>query len=123
MKTDGKFRLATQHGNWAYFGNIELQVELLSHGTGVEIVIPVEVWQWRTGISFGITYAYEKCTQLGRPRCAIRVDVIRADGHAVDTTELVMAFVSAHALWEALNEKPIRLPSLDAAEGIFTFPK
>src|SRR5262245_11091960 len=114
MKTHGKFRLATQHGNLGYFGNVELEVEALSNGTGVEIVLPIEVTQWRTGISFGISYAYEKCAHIGRPQRAIRVVVIHAQGHAFDTTELVMAFVSAHALWEALNEKPVRVPSLDA---------
>lgn len=123
MTSYGKFRLADQQGNWGYFGAIEIQAEVLSSGTGVEIAIPVEVTQWQAGIRFGIAYAYEKCPRLGSPPRAVRVSVIRAEGHAVDTTELVMSFVSAHALWEALNEKPVRGPTLNAGEGTFTFPK
>jgi hypothetical protein len=123
MKSRGDFRVATQHGNWGYFGAVELEAEILSSGTGVEVVIPPEIAEWRAGIRFGIAYAYEKCAGLGSPRNAVRVAVIRAEGHAVDTTELVMAFVSAHALWRALNETPVRTPSLNAAEGIFAFPK
>ena len=113
----------TQYGNWGYFGSVEIEVEVLSHGTGVEIMIPIEMTQWRAGINFGICYGYEKCEHLGSPPSAIRVAVIRAEGHAVDTSELVMAFVSANALWEALNETPTRRPSLNAAEGTFTLSK
>jgi hypothetical protein len=123
MKSHGKFRLATQQNNWGYFGTVELEAEVLSSGTGVEVAIPLEIAQWRAGISFGIAYAYEKCARLGSPPRAVRVVVIRGDGHAVDTTELVMAFVSANALWEALNETPVRRPNLNPADGLFVFPK
>lgn len=119
----GEYILAIQHGNWGYFGNVELEVELLSSGTGVEISIPEEVLQWQAGIRFGITYAYEKCRSLGSPPRAVRVIVTRAQGHAVDTTEVVMAFSSAHALWKALNETPMWPPKLNIEDGTFTFPK
>jgi hypothetical protein len=60
---------------------------------------------------------------LGKGNGSLRPVVVRADNHTVDTTELVMAFVSAHALWEVLNETPAHRPSMKAADGVFISPK
>lgn len=85
MKRAGEFRLAVQHGQRGYFGDIQLEVEVLEDGSGVEISIPEDVDHWRHGICFGIAYACEKSRTL-RAKAA-RVRDIDARGHAVDTTE------------------------------------
>jgi hypothetical protein len=123
MSKLGSFRLAAQHENWGYFGYVEMELDVLGPGDDVSVAIPEEVKSWRAGLQFGILYAYERSALLRPERRDVRVRVIQAIGHAVDTTEVVMAFVSAQAFWRALDESPPCGFSLDASRAMFTFPK
>ena len=120
-KHRGAFRLAVQHEQWGYHGEIELEVEVLDEGDEIEISIPEDLREWSRGISFGIAYAYDKSTTLSRRAAHVRVIDVRFHNKR-DTSEMVMAYVAAHAVWKALNEAPTRLPTLDVVEARFIFP-
>jgi hypothetical protein len=51
------------------------------------------------------------------------VRVLHIGGHAVDTTNVVIAFVAAQATYKALGVEPTKKPEFDANTGNFTFPK
>ncbi|MBI5547147.1 MAG: hypothetical protein HY901_24975 [Deltaproteobacteria bacterium] len=121
MIKSGEFSLALQEGSRGYYAFVRLEVLIERQGSGVvlEFAVPSE---WRAGVEFGVRYAFERILDPAeRGRVLIRVTEIR--GHAVDTTEVVAAYAAAFALWRAFGREPARLPSLDAAAGIFQFPK
>ncbi len=119
----GEFTLFQQVGGKGYYGKVRLECEPLDHP---ECIIKFDTCcspEWRIGTEFGIMYGWE----LFRRSCpeikGLSVRVLEIRGQFADTTNLVMAFVSANALWKALDWLPPKPPSLDPKTGTFTFSK
>ena len=124
MKTmNGKFQLAAQHGKRGYFGSIEIEVLADSTLRGIAVEFACQEIEWRTGVLFGLTYAYNKTIGMGPNSIGATVKVLELQGHAVDTTEIVMAFVSARAFFSAVDAPIPEGLALDRAAGSFVFPK
>lgn len=120
----GKNRLAVQHGNKGYFGEVALDVERMSPSGTVEIDFdPVHATQWQTGARFGIEYILEHSSRRALFPDGGRIHVTRIDGHPVDTNNEVIAYVAALALIDALGITPRKLPELDVEKGLLIFPK
>ena len=51
-----------------------------------------------------------------------RVRVLNIAGHEVDTNNVVIAFVAAQALCNALGIQPTKQPVFDRDTGTFSFP-
>jgi len=99
---------------------VQLEVEIVDDQASIETSVPDEFARWRHGLAFGIAYACERSVALRRK--AARVRVTDVEWHnPVDTTEIVMAFVAANALWNALGETQAAAPTLNAKTGAFTF--
>jgi hypothetical protein len=115
------FTIAIQYEEWGYFATVDIAVDL--SGTSsilVEFADAVDE-QWRDALKFGIRYAWE---HIGNSCSAgLRVKVEYVEWNPVDTTQLVVAYTAAMALWKALEVAPTRLPYVDAKEGTIAFPK
>jgi hypothetical protein len=120
---NGEFVLAKQLGSKGYYGRIRLAVEpTISRMLTVDFQAGTEQ-QWRSGAEFGIVYGWE-LYHRGHPAVGgLQVRVLEIHSQPVDTTNLVIAFVAANALWNALEWLPTRLPTFDLKNGIFSFPK
>ena len=120
----GKNRLAVQSGNKGYFGEVELDVERHSPGGAIEVEFDsVGASQWQTGAQFGIDYVLQHSSRRTLFPNGGRIHVSRIEGHLVDTTNAVIAYVAALALIDALGVKPREMPTLDAEKGLVIFPK
>jgi hypothetical protein len=117
----GAFRLAVQHGQRGYHGEIEIEIDVLEDGKELDISIPDRWREWQHAIGFGIAYARDKSATLSKKVMRVRVTDVIWHNRA-DTTLTVMAFVAAHAVWNALNETPASPPTLNAREGSVVFP-
>jgi len=115
----GSHILARRDGNHGYYASVVLEVEVSGKRGEHSIEFAEEVGAYRAGLSFGIAYAHEKSAL----EQGIRVRVLELRGHVVDTTEVVVAYAAAHALWDALGVTPPRELVLDARAAEFTFPK
>lgn len=122
--SEGKNRLAVQHGNKGYFGEVTVDVERTSPSGMVEIDFdPVHAAQWQTGARFGIEYVLEHTSRRSLFPDGCRIHVCRIEGHPVDTNNEVIAYVAALALVDALGITPRKMPKLDAEKGLLIFPK
>lgn len=119
----GEFVLIQQAGSKGYYGEVRLQVELLDQ-RGCDIQFDTScIEEWRIGVEFGIVYGWELFQRSHPERKGLSVKVLKIKGQFADTTNLVMAFVSANALWKALEWLPPKPPSFDPKTGVFSFSK
>ncbi|HET6882712.1 MAG TPA: hypothetical protein VFI31_21265 [Pirellulales bacterium] len=120
----GKNRLALKSGNKGYFGEVELDVERDGDGGAIEVDFdPVAASRWQTGARFGIDYVLEHSPRRTLFPNGGRIHVSRIEGHLVDTTNAVIAYVAALALIDALGVQPREMPTLDVEKGLLVFPK
>ena len=115
----GSHILAGREGTHGYYASVILEVEPDAQHGGVSVAFAQGVDRYLAGLTFGVTYAYEKSGM----KDGARVRVLELRGHVVDTTEMVVAFAAAYAMWDALGVVPAREPELDAKTGLFSFAK
>lgn len=115
------YKLALQSGDWGYFAEVEIKVMIDNtlHDLRIDIKEGCED-RWRSAVIFGVTYAWEK---LRSKLTGCRVEIIRIRGYEVDTTQIVMAYSAMNAFWDAVGEKPARMPTLEKEHGVFVIPK
>ncbi len=77
--------------------------------------------QWKSGASFGNVYIQEHITKRTLFPKSGRVRVANIRGHAVDTNNVVIAFVVTRALVNALGIEPTKKPEFDKEMGTVTF--
>jgi len=117
-------KLATQVGAKGYFGEVTVETEPAEDNGEVTVDFDPSIpQQWKTGASFGIEYVLEHITKRTVFPNGGRVRVLYIRGHAVDTNNVVIAFVAANAMYKALGVSPTKKPEFDKNTGIFTFPK
>lgn len=115
-----EYKLAKQIGEIGYFGCVGLAVEVTDRD-GLSIEFSDECSEeWKRGIEFGLSYVWENLPQQYR---GLRVNVTKIEGHAVDSTSVVMAFVATQVLWKALKVHAAVSPYLEDSSGEFCFPK
>ena len=117
-------KLATQVGPIGYYGQVAVEPELVDGDGEVDVdFAPTISKRWRSGASFGIQYVLEHVSKRKLFPKGGRVRVHSIVGHEVDTNNVVIAFVAAHALAKALGVQPRKLPVFDKDTGVFSFPK
>lgn len=122
----GEERLATQVGPKGYFGQVTLEAEPFTENINGELDVEFEASgakRWQSGATFGIEYVLEHVAKRKLFPKGGRIRVISIGGHEVDTNNVVIAFVAAHALSKALGVQPRKLPLFDSDTGTFSFPK
>jgi hypothetical protein len=119
----GEHALFKQVGGKGYYGKVGLTVELLDRPGLIIDFAPACTADWSVGVQFGIVYGWELFGRAYPEAKGLSVEVVEIEGKPVDTTNLVMAFVTASALWNALDWSPPKPPVLDAKTGCFTFSK
>ena len=116
--------LAVQVGLKGYSGKVAVEPELVDGDGEVDVDFePTNSKRWRSGASFGIQYVLEHVSKRKLFPKGGRVRVLSIGGHEVDTNNVVIAFVAAHALAKAIGVQPRKLPAFDKDTGIFSFPK
>jgi hypothetical protein len=122
----GNFEVREQVGPKGYFGRVSLQAEPEAPASGYEIAFDEKHAQrWQTGARFGIEYVLEHIPKKKLFPNGIRILVSCIDGHEVDTTNSIIAYVAANALMEALQDRVSlnKRPVLKTSEGLVEFPK
>jgi hypothetical protein len=117
-------KLATQVGAKGYFGKVVLEAEAVD-GKG-EVTVDFDsahADRWQSGARFGIDYVLEHIAKRKIFPQGGRIIVSYIGGHEVDTTNVVIAFVTAKALFKALNIVSSKEPKFDETTGVFSFPK
>ncbi|MGO9923692.1 MAG: hypothetical protein ACLQIB_54435 [Isosphaeraceae bacterium] len=120
----GEFKIAKQSGPRGYFGRVSLDVEP-GEGSGPEVVFDRTCApRWQSGVRFGIEYVFEHIPKRKDFPRGMRVHVDCIEGHEVDTSNTLIAYVTANALFQALGiDEPKKRPSLDEDRGLVVFPK
>ena len=88
------------------------------------ISIPIEQPSGRFGAHFGIDYVLERIPKRKLFPKGATIHVESIQGHAVDTTNLVIAYAAANALLHALDleASETKKPNFDKEHGLFVFP-
>ncbi len=118
------YRLATQSGGRGLFAKVVLSAALTNEQKGLNITFEkAEGKHWNSAVNFGVRYAYEQIfNDTGSSRgLVVKIDEIIYS--EVDTKEIAVVYVSAMAVWKALNIYPKELPNFDNEKRIFTFPE
>lgn len=119
--TRGEYKLAVQSGSKGYYGIVALHVEPDTDSGKLQVEFDPKLAQdWQVGARFGIEYVMERIPSRFPNGVRIKVDLIR--GQPVDTNNVVIAYVSAHALLAALELENVRKPDLDPVKSLFLFP-
>jgi len=125
----GRYKLATQIGHFAFYGEVEVEVELaeLPGLPRVQVVHvdpkgPCSDLDWKGATSFGIQLAASK---LGRELIGkgLLVKVMNVHGMVADTGLIDLAFAAAFAFWDAVGYVPKNPPRVDTASLSFVFPR
>ncbi len=120
----GEFRIADQIGPKGYYGHVTLETEATEAGSDIAISFdPPSATRWMNGARFGIDYVLEHIPRRKYFPSGGKVHVLSIEGHDVDTNNVVIAFVAARALCQALGIELAKQPTFDAASGSFNFPK
>lgn len=122
--SQGKHRVAVQSGSRGYFGEVVVEVERYGNEGTVEINFDaVYATRWQAGARFGIEYVLERVSRRKLFPDGGRIYVSRIEGHLVDTNNVVIAYVAALAIIDALGIDAREVPELDAEKGLVIFPK
>ena len=114
----GEHTLVQQIGSKGYYGKVRL---------GVESVDPVCIsvdfdamcgQDWRIGTTLRIVYAWDLYRRSHTDTNGLDVRVLEITGKPADSTNLVVAFVAANALWKALEWTPPKPPVFDPKQGV-----
>jgi hypothetical protein len=120
----GEFKLVKQIGPRGFFGGVALNVEPCDNDGEVSIEFDEQCpREWRAGATFGVEYVLENIARHKLFPSGVRVHVNVIKGHAVDTTNVVIAYVSAMALISAIGIEPYKRPDFNQETGSFIFPK
>jgi hypothetical protein len=115
--------LVVQVGSRGYYGKITVELVATDDGSDVTVEFAPNVGTlWRPGAAFGIHYVLDRVAKRKFFPNGGKVRVTSITGHAVDTTNLVIAFVAARALYKALGIQPTKPPQFDEQTGVFGFP-
>lgn len=120
----GEEKLAIQVGQKGYFGKVVVEVEFADREDN-EVIVKFEgtlPLRWRSGALFGVHCVLEHVKQKLFPKGGY-IRILCIDGKEVDTSNVVIAFVAAHALYKALDIQPVKPPVFDQEAGTFIFPK
>ncbi len=119
----GECKVAKQSGRKGYFGRVVLQTEPKDDGQITVEFDEQNASRWQSGARFGIDYALEHISKKTFFPRGLRVIVTSIEGHDVDTSSLLIAYASSHALMQALGATVNEKPNLDAEKGLVVFPK
>ena len=121
----GQFRIAEQQDPWSVFAEVTVDVATRdqSDQSGILIDCTAVDPNWRPGATFGAHYALDHIpTSRWNGRIpSVTIRTVRT--HLVDTTNMVMAYAVAHAVWRALDGAPEEAPMFDPETRRFIFPK
>ncbi|OQP57071.1 hypothetical protein A3860_10920 [Niastella vici] len=118
MKT-GIYKIAEQIGNYGFYGEIEIEVEITSRYQKVELEFDDELERWQSGVLFGATYFLEHC--MSRIGLNIRVKEIKYN--ELDTSNTIVAYLTFKALVSATNLELKSDILFDKEFKAFVFPK
>lgn len=120
MTMEGHYSLAWQKGSFANFAEVSVNVEKgMMPGYSVEIECDISS-SWSNGVLTGADFFYECLLEKG-PSLAIQVRVVEVIGQVVDTPREALAFVTFHAIKEALGVRLKRKAEFNEEEGTFSF--
>lgn len=120
----GDFRIAKQIGPRGYFGEVALEVETCDCDGAIKVDFdPHRASRWQSAARFGIDYVLEHLPARNFFPNGGRVFVRCIQGHEVDTSNALIAYVAAEAMLQALGADTAKRPGLDEMNGIVTFPK
>lgn len=128
-KKIGRFRLkeGAIGEKYGFFADVTVELELgeTPLARNPEIVYGEFSWlvpdvDWRVATAFGARYAIR---QMAECRNIERIRVVDVYGMIADTTEPVIAYATAMAVWDALSYVPPRPPKIDRENGLIMFSK
>jgi hypothetical protein len=118
----GECKVAKQSGQKGYFGRVVLQAEPKGDG---EISVEFDeknATRWQSGVRFGIDLVLEHVPKRTVYPKGFRILVSSIEGHDVDTTSSLIAYITARAMFQALGvEQMNNQPSLDMDKGLVEF--
>ena len=120
----GECKVAKQSGQKGYFGRVVLEAQPKDDG---EITIEFDEHRanrWQSGARFGIDYASEHVSKRAVYPKGLKIRVTTIEGHDVDTTTSLIAYITAHAMFQALGvEDAGKMPSVNFDTGLVEFAK
>lgn len=119
----GSYSLTQQVGSKGYFAKMSVAVESTDSIACEVEFSEAALCEWTAGAAFGITHAWEIYLLSNPPKKGLKVKVLEIEGHFIDTTNLVVAYAGAMAVWAALGWHPTKPLSFDPKTGFFGFWK
>ena len=119
----GECKVAKQSGQKGYFGRVvstpsqRTTARSPSNSTNIAPIVGSRG-------SIGIDYALEHISRRAVYPKGLRIRVTAIEGHDVDTTTSLIAYITAHAMFQALGvEEAGKKPSVDFEKGLVEFAK
>jgi hypothetical protein len=98
MGMSAEEKLATQVGSKGYFGKVTLEAESIDGQGDVTVDFdPAHAHRWQSGARLGFDFVLEHISKRQIFPQGGRILVSYIGGHEVDTTNVVIAFVTAKA--------------------------
>lgn len=118
---NGSFKLAEQSGTYGFYAEISLVTHDASDG-GLAIEFePTIDDSWKHAIEFGLRYGWRALRAEEAPP-NLKVVVESFESNPVDTTDVIAAYVSVHALFDAFGRKT-DTALFNPSSGYFGFRK
>ena len=116
---EGKCRLAWQKGATAIFAEASVNVQQLSNDEW-SIKMPANINSiWAIGVRFGVEM-FRECLRINEQLASgFRIRINQFIGQSVDTTLVSVAYVTFHALGNAMRTDTGRIFKFDESSGSF----
>ena len=119
-----EYKIAVQSDGISLFAKVTLSASLTNEQNGLNVICEsVYGKEWLSAVNFGILYAWEQIFHRRKHFKGLTVKIDEIAGTPLDTREIAMVYVSAMALWKALDIYPEEMPNFDRITRTFTFPE
>jgi len=120
----GTAKLTQQVGGKGYFGEIELEaiIDEGERSLAIEFVAN-GADQWREAAIVGVRNALSQLPSKVTYGKTVTVRIKSLNWQTADTTDMVVVFVAAKAVFNLFDAQPRQSPEFMASFGAFVFPK
>ena len=123
-RLNGTARLSAQDGGKGYFALVELDATIQEGDPSLTVHFEAhDADRWREAAIVGIRNAWRQLPSKLTAKTQATVRITKVDWQPADTTDIVVVYVAAQAIFDLFDVSPRQRPEFLQSFGCFLFPK
>jgi len=120
----GTARLSSQNGGRGYFAVVELEADIRDGEQSLTIeFVAQNASRWKEAAIVGVRNAWKQVPSKFTAKSQVNVIITKVDWQPGDTTDIVVVYVAALAVFDMFDVSPRQRPEFVESFGCFLFAK